>query len=242
VHLHEVTSANPTLSRARTRLIAVLTEGETPLLRRLLAECDQETLRGFATLLEKGVDRAIDRVFTQSAVELYPDIFRGDERNFWESPSTWTTRKGLRKRQDELRILRDVKIPENAEAIGRAASYGDLSENSEWSAAIEEQRTLTNRAMELEAEIERASLIENATVPPDVAAPGTRVSYREQPSGTLHQIDILGPWDADGERIVSYRSPLAKGMLGRGPGSELTIELPSGHLTVRIESVQPLTL
>ncbi|HEX6886315.1 MAG TPA: GreA/GreB family elongation factor [Planctomycetota bacterium] len=242
VHLQDATSANPTLSRARTKLVALLTEGNPPLLRRLLAEADTETLRAFAELLEKGVDRAVDRVFTQIAVELSPDIFRGDERAFWESHNTWTTRAGLRRRQEELRVLRDVKIPENAEAIGRAASYGDLSENAEWTAAIEEQRNLTNRAMELETEIERASLIESVSLPPGQAAPGTRVRYRELPAESEHQIDILGPWDADGEKIISYRSPLAKGMLGRVAGEELAIELPSGTLRVRLESIEPLPL
>jgi transcription elongation factor GreA len=242
VHLHDVTSANPTLSRARARLVSLLTEGDPPVLRRLLADTDAETLRAFALLLEKGVDRGVDRVFTQVAVEIFPDIFRHEERAFWESANTWTTRAGLHKRQEELRILRDIKIPENAEAIGRAASYGDLSENAEWTAAIEEQRNLTNRAMELESEIERASLIESAHVPADVVAPGTRVSYRELASGSAHQIEILGPWDADGERRISYRSPLASGMLGLEPGEEVEIELPSGRLTVRIEAIEPIVL
>jgi transcription elongation factor GreA len=242
VHLQDATSANPTLARSRVRLVALLTEGDPPLLARLLAELDPETLRGFAELLEKGVDRAVDRLFTQIAVELSPDIFRSEERAFWESATTWTTRAGLKRRQEELRILRDVKIPENAEAIGRAASYGDLSENAEWTAAIEEQRNLTNRAMELETEIERASLIESVSLPPGQAAPGTRVRYLELPHGGAHQIDILGPWDADGESVISYRSPLAKGMLGHGPGDELEIELPSSRLRVRIESIEPLPL
>jgi transcription elongation factor GreA len=242
VYLHEASSANPTLARARARLTAVLTEGEPPLLKRLLVDTDMESLRDFAALLEKGVDRAVDRLFTQLAVEQWPDIFRHEERDFWESQSTWTTRAGLRARQEELRILRDVKIPENAEAIGRAASYGDLSENAEWTAAIEEQRNLTNRAMELEAELEKARLIENATIPADTVAPGTRVVYSDVATGARHEIEILGPWDADGEKRISYRSPLAAGMLGLMPGDVAEIELPSSRLSVRVEAVQPLAL
>jgi transcription elongation GreA/GreB family factor len=242
VHLNDVTSANPTLTRSRTKLVSVLTEGPKPLLRRLLAKADIETLRGYADLMEKGVDRAIDRLFTQIAVELWPDFFRHEERAFWESTSLWTTREGLAKRQGELRLLRDVKIPENAEAIGRAASYGDLSENAEWTAAIEEQRNLTNRAMELEAELENARLIESAILPEGLVAPGTRVVYRDLASGTSHEIDVLGPWDADGEKRISYRSPLAAGMLGLAAGEEAEISLPNGRISVRIESVVPLEL
>jgi transcription elongation factor GreA len=242
VHLNEVTSAQPTLARARAKLISVLTEGREPLLARLLAGSDADALRGYAELLEKGVDRAIDRRFTQIAVALVPGFFKYEERAFWESSHTWTTRAGLERRREELRVLRDVKIPENAEAIGRAASYGDLSENAEWSAAIEEQRNLTNRAMELETELENARLIENAILPEGVVSPGTRVAYRDLGDNSAHLIELLGPWDADGEKRISYRSPLAKGMLGLAPGDETVIELPSGRISVRVEDVQPLAL
>jgi len=240
VHLNDVTSANPNLARSRTRLSSLLTEGTPPLLRRLLADSDTETLRSLAALVEGGVERAVERLFTQIAVQLSPDIFRIDERDFWESPHTWTTRAGLTRRQEELRVLRDVKIPENAEAIGRAASYGDLSENAEWSAAIEEQRNLTNRAMEIEAELENARLIENAILPEGRVAPGARVRYRDLASGAEHVIDILGPWDADGEVRVSYRSPLASGLLGHELGDEVELVLPSERLRVRVEDIQPI--
>jgi len=242
VFLYDVTSSNPTLARTRAKLVALLTLDSASLLKRLLVGCDQDTLRAFAVLLEKGVDRQLDRAFTQVAVELCPDVFRHEERAFWETTGTWTTRAGLARRQEELRVLRDVKIPENAEAIGRAASYGDLSENAEWTAAIEEQRNLTQRAMELEAELEHANLIENAILPEDTVCPGTRVAYTELPGGGRHEIEILGPWDADGEKRISYRSPLAAGMLGLQPGGEAEITLPAGRLNVRIESVQPITL
>ena len=242
VHLNEVTSANPTLTRARTKLISVLTDGKEPLLRRLLAGSDIETLRGFAALMEKGVDRAGDRHVTQIAIERLAHILRHQERAFREETHILTTRAGLTRRQAELRHLQDVKIPENAEAIGRAASYGDLSENAEWTAAIEEQRNLTNRAMELEAEIENARLIESATVPDGTVAPGTRVAYRDLGAGAVHEIEILGPWDADGELRISYRSPLAAGMLGLARGDETEIGLPSGRISVRIEDVQKLEL
>lgn len=242
VSLNDVTSANPALARARARLSQVLTEGKPSLMRRLLDQEDFDSLREFADLIEKGVDRAIDRCFTQVAVELSPEIFRHDEREFWESDHIWTTRAGLLARQEELRVLRDIKIPENAEAIGRAASYGDLSENAEWTAALEEQRNLTGRAMELEAELERARMIENALLPEKTVCPGSRVRYREMPKGTLYEIDVLGPWDADGEKRISYRSPLATGMLGLHPGDEADITLPSGTIRVKIETVEPAVL
>lgn len=241
VQLDRATATETVLVRARTRLAQVLTKGKQPLMRSLLADADRETLRSFASQLESGVERDIDRMFTRIAIDISPNVFRGDERPFWESGGTWTTRKGLARREAELRELKEVKIPANSEAIGVAASYGDLSENSEWEAAIEDQRNLTNRAMELESELREVQLIENAALPEGIVCPGTAVVYREH--GKDHRIRILGPWDAEeGPDVVSYRSPLAAGMLGKRAGAHATIKLPTGQSQVEIVSVEPLHL
>ena len=133
-------------------------------------------------------------------------VFAHDTGHFWDGAAIWTTRVGLEKRRPELRELREVKIPANQDAIGRAASFGDLSENSEWEAAIEDQRNLTARAMEMEDELRKTDLIEEAPVAEDTVCPGTRVKYREARAGGA-PILILGPWDADeGSAPRSFRT------------------------------------
>jgi len=128
-----------------------------------------------------------------------------------------------------------VKIPENSADIGRAAAYGDLSENFEWTAAIEQQRQLTEKAAVMEAELKLAQPLEEQEVEADVVSPGSRVTYENE--GKSQTIDILGPWDT-GEGIVSYHAPLAAGMLGGRAGDSLTVELPSGEISITIQSVQ----
>ncbi len=241
VHLFRNSPGDSGLTRARARLSEVLGEGDPPLLKKLLAGVDVEGLRSLATLIEGAVEREVDRLFTRIAVECSPDVFRGDERPFWEGNTIWTTRSSLGKREEELRILREVKIPANTEAIGRAAAFGDLSENSEWEGAIEEQRSLTSRAAELEAEIRRAQLIENAAIPEDTVAPGTRVRYRDE-QGSEHEIEIVGPWDVLREDQVSYRSPLGTGLLGLHAGDRATVELPSGRVKVQVFEIGLLSL
>ncbi len=241
VHLDRHGTGDTILTRARTRLADVLTKGEKPMMRRLLEGADIETLRSFASMIESGVERDVERMFTRIAVEVSPDVFREDERPWWEGSAIWTTRAGLAAQTEELRILREVKIPENSEAIGKAASYGDLSENSEWEAAIEDQRNLTTRAMELEAVIRDAQLIENAAIPPDTVCPGTAVVFREA-DGKEQRIELVGPWDVSRDDQVSYRSPLGQGMLGAHPGDQRTCVLPSGSKEVEIVSVELLPL
>ena len=240
LYLQKNAPGNVEFGRARQRLTTLLTSGNPPLLKSFLEDADEATLRGFATMVEGRLEGQLERLFTRVAVEISPLIFRGEDRPFWEGSSIWTTRAGLKAHEAELRELRDVKIPENAEAIGRAASYGDLSENSEWEAAIEEQRNLTTKAMELETQVRDAQLLEEAALPANTVSPGTRVRYREIPTSEEKEVSILGPWEADGVEIISYRSPIAEGMLGKHPGDVATLTLPNGTLEVEVLEVQPL--
>jgi transcription elongation GreA/GreB family factor len=134
-------------------------------------------------------------------------------------------------------VLTQEKIPENSADIGRAAAYGDLSENYEWTAAIEQQRQLTEKAAAMEAELRLAQALEDQTIEAGVVSPGTRVMILQdgEPEQTFA---ILGPWDA-GEGVISYRAPLAAGMLGARAGEEVTVQLPSGPSEIVIVRVEP---
>lgn len=232
----------PHIARARTRLAAFLTSGSPPLLRRMLDDLDRAGLKSVLGLVQRGVDDALESVFTELVIDKHPDIFSSDEGPFWAADTIWTTREGLARQQAELRELMDVKIPANSEAIGKAAALGDLSENSEWESAIEEQRNLTARASALQEDLERAALLEDAALPEDTACPGTRVTYKDLSSGESRSVRLLGPWDAVEDDIISYRSPLAQGMLGLGPGDTAKVTLPSGQIELEVQSVEALTL
>jgi len=232
----------PHVSRARTRLAAFLTGGSPPLLRRMLEDLDRASLKSVLGLIQRGVDDTIESVFTELVVDKYPEIFSSEEGPFWEADTIWTTRDGLARQQGELRDLMEVKIPANSGAIGKAAALGDLSENSEWESAIEEQRNLTARAAALQEDLERASLLENAPMPEDVACPGTRVGYLDCSSGENRSVRLLGPWDAVEDDIISYRSPLAQGMLGLSAGDKAKVTLPSGEIEIQLTSVEMLPL
>ena len=179
--------------------------------------------------------------YQEIALEKDRHFFAGQTGPFWVGDTIWTTKKGLERRSLELKELREVKIPANEEAIGRAASYGDLSENAEWEAAMEEQRNLTSRAMAIEEELRLADLIEEAAIPEDTVAPGTIVNYREVESGSERRVILLGPWDDEvwnEVQVVSYRAPLAKGLLGLKPGEQSTLELPSGSLDIQVLGIE----
>ena len=165
----------------------------------------------------------------------WPDLVPRDETPFWESSNIYCSNDGLARRHEEYRVLLEEKIPENSESIGKAAAFGDLSENFEWTAAIEQQRQLTEKAAAMEAELKLARAIEDQDLPEGAAAPGTRVTFEQD--GKAKTITIMGPWDA-GEGVVSYRAPMAEGMLGVAAGDEATLELPGGQVVVKIVTVE----
>jgi transcription elongation factor GreA len=233
------------MTRICTRLTDLLAGGDEPLLRTLLGEADDGTLRGINTLLQRGVESEIEHMVTAICIDRDRHFYAGQSGPFWEGDSIWTTKIGLERRSAELRILVDDKIPANQEAIGRAASFGDLSENSEWEAAIADQRTLTARAMEIEEELRLAELLEEVALPAGIICPGSIVRYREVESGNEERIVILGPWDGeqwDGIQVVSYRAPLAAGLLGLKVGAVESITLPAGEIEIHVLEQEILAL
>jgi transcription elongation factor GreA len=238
VHLQEVRRGNPVMARAQSRLTELLVRGSPPLLTTMLAEADINALRSARGMLQRGVDEKLDSLVTDIAIEMGGDVFKAERRPFWQEEKIWTTRAGLEKRDEELREIREKKLPANAEAIAKAAAYGDLSENAEWEQAIEEQRQLTSAAAEIERELRLAALLENATLPDDTVCPGTRVTYRDKRTNETHTVTILGPWDAKDDQTISYKAPLAAGMLGRRLGETATIELPGGTQQVEVLAIE----
>lgn len=242
-HLFEIKRGNAHLTRVHGRLADLLAGGKEPVLRHLLQNADKGALRSLQTVVARGVDPSIDHLATDIAVEKDHTFFASQVGPFWESETIWATKGGLERRAGELRELREVKIPENQDAIGRAAAFGDLSENSEWEAAIEEQRNLTNRAMDIEEELRLADLIENAALPEGIVCPGTEVRYIESDNGVENTIRVLGPWDDYlGDNVVSYRAPLAAGLLGHKVGHKTTLELPGGKLDIEVLAVAVIPL
>jgi len=173
--------------------------------------------------------------FSVACHERFPDLVPRDDTPFWADNFIYVTSEGLARREREYRTLVDDKIPENSEAIGKAAAFGDLSENYEWTAAIEQQRQLTEKAAAMEAELKLARLIEEQEVVEGVVQPGTRVTYEER--GKTKTVSILGPWDM-AEGVVSYKAPVAAGLLGSKVGDKATLELPEGSIEVLVKDVQ----
>ena len=239
--LNEDRKSNQLHGRLLNRLLSLLT-GKRGLLDKACDGISREDLAQFVGIVARaGEDfpQELETYLDRTAARLYPDILAEPETPFWEKDEfIFTTQDGLKRIKEEYRVLVDVKIPENAQAIGAAASLGDLSENSEWESAMEEQRNLTGRAQEMDGEISSAKLIEDQEIPEDTVAPGQKITLVEEASGKKLEYRLLGPWDATDDQTINYRAPLAKGLLGKELGEIGEMPSPSGPVKVRVEAIE----
>ncbi|MBM4062316.1 MAG: hypothetical protein FJ265_14640 [Planctomycetes bacterium] len=238
--LNEDRKKNPVHARLLGRLTSLLS-GKRGILHRSLDGISREDLTHYVGILRRAgedfpqeIVDMIDRV----VADHFPDILARAELPFWERDHTYTTRDGLRRVKEAYRVLVEEKIPANSKAIGVAASHGDLSENSEWESAMEEQRNLTSRAADLDQLIRNARLLEDQDVPHDRVAPGTKVVLAEETGGREHAYRVLGPWDVTDDHTVNYLAPIAQGLLGKRVGESAEITTAEGPARVRVASIE----
>ncbi len=151
----------------------------------------------------------------------------------------YTTLHGYRRREKELKHIVDVEVPRNAEELGRAAAFGDISENAEYSAALEKQEHLMRRLRELRDDLDKARILDPGQVTTEKVVVGTRVRLTNLTKGAEETYALLGPWDTDLERgVISYLSPVGRGLLGKSPGTRTEIVLPEGTVSYEIKGIE----
>ncbi|MCM3358445.1 transcription elongation factor GreA [Psychrobacillus sp. FSL W7-1457] len=144
---------------------------------------------------------------------------------------------GKRKLEEELEVLKTVKRKEVVERIKIARSFGDLSENSEYDSAKEDQAFVEGRISTIESMIRNAVIIEEEDNN-DVVSLGKTVTFVEIPDGDEESYTIVGSAEADPlEGLISNDSPIAKGLLGKTTGDKVKILTPGGEMDVEIISI-----
>lgn len=152
-----------------------------------------------------------------------------------------TSTRSYRERQDQLRKIVEVDIPQNSRDIGHARSFGDLRENFEYKAAKEMQGILLHRQGEIEAALKQVQPAEFDGPAPERAGPGAGVEI-EHADGRRETFFVLGVWDRDETLgIVSSDSRLAQSVDGRVAGAMATVPTAEGDRTVRVVAVLPLS-
>ncbi|HSJ92613.1 MAG TPA: transcription elongation factor GreA [Gaiellaceae bacterium] len=149
------------------------------------------------------------------------------------------TPEGLEKLKEEITYLTTEKRREVAERIKHAREFGDISENSEYDDAKNEQAMLEQRIIQLEERLTRARLIEAEDVPKGVVAVGTRVRLRDLDAKETIEYVIVGSAEANPrEQKLSNESPVGKAILGKKKGETVEVSAPRGSLKYKIMDVK----
>ncbi|MCT2537643.1 transcription elongation factor GreA [Aquibacillus koreensis] len=153
--------------------------------------------------------------------------------------SYYMTQEGKEKLENELEYLKTERRQEVVERIKIARGFGDLSENSEYDAAKDEQAFVESRIVQVENMIRNAVIIENDNQNPNVVALGKSVTFQELPDGDEETYTIVGSAEADPfEGKISNDSPIAKALIGHEIGEEITVPTPGGDMDVKIVKVE----
>ncbi len=149
----------------------------------------------------------------------------------------YLTPEGRQKLEQELDLLRNVKREEVAEAIRSAKEEGDISENSAYDAAKEQQAFVEGRIMSLEAMLKNAVTINESTVVDSVGMM-SKVTVVEKGTKDEEIYQIVGSAEADPTKgRISNESPVGRALMGKKKGDVVTVKTPAGERQLKIVSI-----
>ena len=145
------------------------------------------------------------------------------------------TPEGHVRLREELKRLREVEAPQVVKDIGTAREHGDLSENAEYHAAKERQGMIVARINTIEQSLSRAEIIDPSKLSGDRVQFGARVKLINLDTQKEESFQIVGPEEADIKvGRISGASPLARALIGRKVGEEVTVQVPAGPRTYEV--------
>lgn len=146
------------------------------------------------------------------------------------------TQEGYQKLIDEFDFLTKVRREEIKVAIAEARSFGDLSENAEYDEARNEQAKTEARIKELEELIRNAKIVDEDAIDTSVVGIGSTVKIER--NGVVSEYSIVGSNEADPAAFkISDQSPIGKKLIGARAGAVVTVEVPSGKITLKVLEV-----
>jgi len=149
------------------------------------------------------------------------------------------TQDGLKKLEDELENLKSVKRREVAERIKVAIGYGDISENSEYEDAKNEQAFIEGRIITLEKMLRNARIINNDDINTDVIGVGNTVIVEDLEFGDTMEYTIVGTAESDPlNNKISNESPVGKAIIGKQKGSVVDVNVPAGVIQYKIVDIK----
>jgi len=151
----------------------------------------------------------------------------------------YMTRKSYERLSDEAKRLKEKEIPRASREKLEAAEQGDLRENAGYEAAKDKLNLIHARLAQIGEQLIGAQFIEDLRISGDIVSIGTRIKVLDLDESQEVEYCILGPADADLEnRIISYQSPLGKGMIAKKVSDEFSVDTPGGLRRFKVLSIE----
>ncbi len=215
-------------SEMQKRICNLLMDKLRPQLEHHISLLDTRRLETLTELLEESIGAQESGLVLLARRELSGRRTGGftNIRKFWEDDVIYSSRAGIARRMKELETLQGEKIPAVARQISEAASHGDLSENAEYTAALEKRDFLLETLNRMRKEIKLLRPYPVGQVTAEMVCPPTEVLLESMESSTdLRTVKVVGPLDSDsGEGCINYKAPLGAALLGLSTGD--TVQLP----------------
>jgi transcription elongation factor GreA len=149
------------------------------------------------------------------------------------------TPDGLKRLEEELETLKSVKRREVAERIKVAIGYGDISENSEYEDAKNEQAFIEGRIITLEKMLRNARIINSDEIVTDVVSIGVTVSVEDMEYGDVMEYTIVGTAESDPlNNKISNESPVGRAIIGKKIGTVVDVSVPAGVIQYKILDIR----
>jgi transcription elongation factor GreA len=149
------------------------------------------------------------------------------------------THRGKEVLEEELKDLIEVRRKEVAKRLRDAKDYGDLSENSEYEDAKNEQAFIEGRVAEIQHILANAKIVDEKKARKDKVRLGLTATLRDLKTSKLHDFRVVGSYEADPDLMqISHESPVGQAILGKKVGDIVEIELPHGKLKYKVEDIK----
>ena len=232
-------------NRLKSQAIDILFAGDSQVLKDIVNENDKSFLGRLYDLLadtpyieESQLDRFIGII-----KERFADFTVGQTDEAQEQEQAIetfiVTEKGFKSKQEELDNMTTVEMNRLAKELSEVAdANADPKENVEYAALLEKQAILKASISRLDQEMKTATILNPDAVSTEAAGIGTKVGCENTETGELRVYTILGPWDADFRNgILSYRSPIAKAILGKKLNEEFVLKIDDNDAVFKITSI-----
>ena len=149
------------------------------------------------------------------------------------------TDDGLKRLEDELEYLKTEGRADIAEKIKVARGYGDLSENSEYDEAKNEQAIMEARILTIEEQLKHVKIVDEAAVPKDTVSIGSYVKFLDVSFGDEMELRIVTSLESSNQPdTITDNSPVGKALLGHKVGETVAVSAPNGSYDIKILSIR----